>query len=121
MAITIKEIVIAPFGRVRFRDFFFADVITSMGVPLKDLGALIYYLAHIKNVNNQKNSQDYKVIVVYNIIASMAPFWWRFWQCINKRYNSGQNVHFINAGKYFSKLVPPFILIFLPDSKKFSN
>lgn len=31
LMITIKEIFISPFGRVRFRDFFFADVITSMG------------------------------------------------------------------------------------------
>jgi len=30
LLITLKEIFISPFGRVRFRDFFFADVITSL-------------------------------------------------------------------------------------------
>ena len=34
---------IAPFGSVRFRDFFFADVVTSIGSSLTDLGFLIVY------------------------------------------------------------------------------
>jgi hypothetical protein len=34
LAYTIWQILIAPFGKVRFRDFFFADVLTSIGGPL---------------------------------------------------------------------------------------
>lgn len=35
------------------------------------------------------------------------PYWFRFAQCLNKRYYTGQNVHLINAGKYFSDLMVP--------------
>lgn len=32
------NIVIAPFGKVRFKHFFLADIITSFVSPLRDLG-----------------------------------------------------------------------------------
>ena len=35
------------------------------------------------------------------------PYWWRFLQCLNKRHYTKQNVHLINAGKYFSDLLIP--------------
>lgn len=57
----------------------------------------------------------------YLILMSLLPFWWRFWQCINKYYNSGLKVQLYNAGKYFSKMVPPLILIFLPSAKSSTN
>lgn len=40
---------IAPFGKVRFRDFFLADVITSMGTPLADLGLITLILRDSKD------------------------------------------------------------------------
>lgn len=42
---TIYNIAISPFGKVRFRDFFFADVITSMGQPLVDIGMCYNYFS----------------------------------------------------------------------------
>jgi hypothetical protein len=36
----------SPFGKVRFKDFFFADIITSMGKPLTDLGCFYVYMEH---------------------------------------------------------------------------
>ena len=39
----IIEIFKAPFGKVRFRDFFFADIITSMSVPLVDMALVFSY------------------------------------------------------------------------------
>jgi hypothetical protein len=38
LAITLWHILISPFGVVKFKDFFLADIITSFVVPLKDLG-----------------------------------------------------------------------------------
>ena len=35
---TLLQIFMAPFGKVRFRDFFFTDVLTSIGHPLADIG-----------------------------------------------------------------------------------
>lgn len=42
---TLFNIVISPFGLVRFRHFFLADVITSMVTPLKDTGMVICFFA----------------------------------------------------------------------------
>lgn len=108
---------IAPFGRVRFRDFFFTDVITSLVTPLKDMLIMFYYLANIKDVDHQENYKDYEGIKIWFIVASIAPYWWRMWQCFNKCYYSGMKVHFFNGMKYFSKQLPPIVLIFLPDGK----
>jgi hypothetical protein len=44
LLITLKEIMTSPFGRVRFRDFFFADIITSMVSSLQDIGIIFVYL-----------------------------------------------------------------------------
>ena len=40
---TILQILIAPFGSVRFRDFFFADCLTSMKTPLTDIGYIVIH------------------------------------------------------------------------------
>jgi hypothetical protein len=52
-----------------------------------------------------------KILGVYLIICGFAPFWFRFWQCINKYYYSENRAHLLNAGKYFSKLVVPLVLL----------
>lgn len=39
------------------------------------------------------------------------PYWFRFLQCLNKRYYTKQNVHLFNAGKYFSDLMIPLFTI----------
>jgi hypothetical protein len=54
--VTLKEILISPFGRVRFRDFFFADVITSIGTSCGDIGISIFYIIH----DNYEHYQDNK-------------------------------------------------------------
>lgn len=56
LLITIYEILISPFGRVRFRDFFFADVITSIGTSMGDIGICIFYITH----DNYKHYDDDK-------------------------------------------------------------
>jgi hypothetical protein len=80
----------APFGKVRFRDFFFADVITSMGEPLKDFGTILYFLSSVDEYHPNQFSDKVKTsIPVYFIIVGFLPFWWRFWQCINKYVKQG--------------------------------
>ena len=79
----IFQIFIAPFGTVRFRDFFLADVITSMGQPLVDLGIAMAYFSQ-----GHWASRDPSVSkpVVYLAIVAYLPYWWRFMQCLNKFY-----------------------------------
>jgi len=51
---TILQILIAPFGSVRFRDFFFADVLTSIGKPLGDMGFIaVHFIPHIDDKYNR--------------------------------------------------------------------
>lgn len=69
---SIGNIIIAPFGSVRFRDFFLADVITSMKGPLGDLGLIVLLLRD----GTEANKKD---IGWYFTIVSVAPYWWRFW------------------------------------------
>jgi hypothetical protein len=87
LAVTIWQIIISPFGLVRFRDFFFADIITSMGEPLKDFWTILYLLTSLQDY--QKNSISDKVkesTAIFFVIVAILPFWWRFWQCLNKLY-----------------------------------
>ena len=78
---TIYHIVISPIGTVTFRDFFLADIITSMGQPLADLGtAMVYFSGGNWALRDPKITKP----AVYLAIIAYLPFWWRFWQCINK-------------------------------------
>lgn len=43
LLVVLWQILISPFGMVRFRDFFFADIITSMAVVLGDIGFTFAY------------------------------------------------------------------------------
>lgn len=76
---SLYNIAIAPFGLVRFRDFFLADVITSMGHPLVDIGTTMAYFG-----GSHWEKRDHKVakvgfLNVYVIAFAYLPFWWRFW------------------------------------------
>ena len=101
----LAQIFIAPFGKVRFRDFFLADVITSMSTPLADLGLISILLKDGMKTNKSDMS-------IYFIIMSFAPYWWRFWQCINKWYKLGNKLQLVNATKYLSKFGPPIAILY---------
>ena len=80
-----------------------------MGGPLKDFGLTLYYLGSDDFKNEILPTGSNNVLKVYFIVVSFLPYWWRFWQCINKYHYTGLRVHQVNAGKYFSKLLPPLL------------
>ena len=43
LLVVLYNIFISPFGLVRFKHFFLADVITSFVNPLKDIGFILFY------------------------------------------------------------------------------
>ena len=43
---------------------------------------------------------------------SILPFWFRFFQCLKRYFDSKLTVNLYNAGKYFSKIVPVLIVIY---------
>ena len=116
---TIWNIAISPFGKVRFRDFFFADVITRIGQTLVDISGTFYFTIHFFDKSNEiPPSGATKPYPIYAIIVGFLPFWWRLMQCLNKYYYTRVLPHTYNAGKYTSKLIPPFIALFYANCKK---
>lgn len=103
IGITLYEIIKAPFGRVRFRDFFMADVICSATVTLNDAAFTFHYLTHIRERQIVSKPTDFNGWKIYFYIVRLAPSWFRMMQCLNKFYNSGMKVHLLNFCKYTSK------------------
>jgi len=77
---TIGQIAIAPFGTVRFRDFFFADIITSIGKTLNDIGFIcLYYGSDVWKTRSPIEKENYPTLYYYSLVVGFLPFWWRFW------------------------------------------
>ena len=115
LAKTLWNILISPFGKVRFRHFFLADVITSMTGPLQHLMyiACFYKDRHFVTGDPINLKDECQTGYVVYWIFAFLPYWWRLAQCLNKFHETEQKVHLINAGKYFSCLVSPAVLLFL--------
>ena len=103
LAWALLQVLFAPFGTVRFRDFFLADVITSMTTPLKDMGFIVL---HLGTIDGRRDKFQKEYLGGYLAVISFAPFWWRFWQCLHKAYKSKNYWQVVNAGKYMSKWGP---------------
>ena len=90
---TIIQILISPFGLVRFRHFFFADILTSMVTPLQMIGIIECFYGG-KNQDwrvpaNVHLNTECKPAHYYFIAMSFIPYWFRFLQCLNKRKSTG--------------------------------
>lgn len=110
---TLWHILISPFGLVRFRHFFLADVLTSIVTPIQFVGIIYcYYLGEPQDwrvpVKPTHNKDHCRAANGWYIAAGFIPYWFRFWQCINKKYYTGNNAHLLNAIKYFSDMLIPF-------------
>ena len=100
----IWQIIISPFGKVRFRDFFLADIFTSLVKPFQDMGYSACFFGTTAWIDNHDPQCGWLPLVL--ILISLLPYYWRFMQCLNK-YNETQLgfPHLVNAGKYFSAIV----------------
>ena len=76
---TIWNILISPFGLVRFKDFFFADVITSAVHSMIDIGIMLEYFTSGNWRISQPVTDQTQVLKFYIMLAAYLPFWWRFW------------------------------------------
>jgi len=121
VAKTLGQIFISPFGKVRFRHFFLADVLTSIISPLQNLMIMgCFYIG---------KQQDWKTSTKVNfdsecdawsgayVALGFIPYWWRCMQCWRKFYDSDMKIHLVNAGKYFSDLCVPFAGLWLVKSQ----
>ena len=99
--------IISPFGSVRFRDFFFTDVVTSVGSILVDIGMIWAYFLDGNWERAEPGEKTQTIsLEVYCIVISFMPYWFRFWQCIRKWYLQNNTLQAVNAMKYMSKFGP---------------
>ena len=88
LARTLGNILIAPFGKVRFRHFFLADIITSMTGPLQHTMYVVCYYKDKHFITSKKIHLEDECSTAYTFfwIIAFLPYWWRFAQCLKKYY-----------------------------------
>lgn len=110
---TLKFTVMSPFHRVRFRDAFVGDVLTSMVRPGQDiLFALSYYVTVLWGTVTGKYglSESGRILegsfTLHNVLlpsAALLPLWWRFLQTLRQAYDEDRRwPHLGNAFKYLT-------------------
>mmetsp|Transcript_7499 Transcript_7499/g.11431 ORF Transcript_7499/g.11431 Transcript_7499/m.11431 type:complete len:742 (+) Transcript_7499:332-2557(+) len=113
---TMRFTVMAPFYKVRFRDAFIGDILTSLVRPIQDfLFAMSYYATVVYGtvVSSYSISESQQILeqswVLHNVIlpsCAMLPLWWRFLQEIRAAFDEGQRwPYYGNAFKYLSAAV----------------
>lgn len=102
------QIIIAPFGIVRFRHFFVADLFCSLTWPLGFLTETMCFLLtgiFQNDINATCPNLSYLMLIV-----SLAPFTIRFLQCLRKYHDTKMKFpHLVNATKYVSSIVALFV------------
>lgn len=110
---TLKFTVMSPFHRVKFRDAFVGDVMTSMVRPGQDiLFALSYYVTVIWGTltGHYGLSESGQILegswILHNVIlpsCALLPLWWRFLQTLRQAYDEEKRwPHLGNAFKYLT-------------------
>jgi hypothetical protein len=105
---TFWEILISPFGQVQFRHFFTADIFTSMGQALKDIGYVGCYFTYGQWLNStEPTTKECPRLENYLLVITFIPLWFRFAQCFKKYYDDPKRDKktFANAGKYFTSIM----------------
>lgn len=106
------NIFVSPFGIVKFKHFFLADILTSMVYPLKDMGSIVCFFASgtwldlHNNASDLKNSylHQYQWLKVFHWGIAIVPFWFRLMQCFRRYYDTKLIANLKNAGKYFTSM-----------------
>jgi len=105
---SLQQVLIAPFGRVRFLDSIVADVLTSTVKPMVDvwhvfryyLFALLLALGAMKKESRNSSFVNNADMVIICLISAF-PLWLRFMQCIKGYYSTGEPFPYLaNALKY---------------------
>ena len=96
----LGHILVAPFGLVKFKHFFLADIITSAKLMLSDSTAMVCFYSTFDYHSEVPVTCSWQPNL--NYVWNMIPYWWRFWQCIH-RYHGDRTLitQLYNAGKYF--------------------
>ena len=113
LAQTLWNIIISPFGLVRFRHFFLADIITSFVQPLRDLGFVgCFFIQGAWLESTAPTFDKCPSLENYLLSISFLPYWFRLAQCFRRYHDCKLKVHLVNAGKYFCMILIQFANIF---------
>lgn len=104
LAAAMGHIFISPFGKVDFRHFFLADVLTSLAKPLSDIARSSCYLASDSWLLSTPPHCPHETF--WFCVITMLPLYWRAAQCVVK-YRATRNAypHLFNLSKYLVSLL----------------
>jgi EXS family len=118
---TIKFTVMSPFHRVRFRDCFVGDVITSLVRPGQDLlFALSYYVTVIWGSVSGKYglTESGRILesswLLHNVVlpsCALLPLWWKFLQTLRQAYDEGSR--WPHLGNAFKHLLATLVILYV--------
>eukprot|EP00794_Sanderia_malayensis_P015958 gene15958-17563_t len=100
----LLRIMAAPFCHVRFADFWLADQLNSMVIPLLDLQYMVCFYGY----DWHRTDDNWECTNPQNIVrplVAILPAWWRLAQCL-RRYKDTRDAwpHLANAGKYSTSI-----------------
>jgi hypothetical protein len=110
---TMKLTFMAPFHRIRFRDAFVGDILTSLVRPCQDiLFALSYYVTAFYSTTTGRYSLSEcgQILenswILHNVVlpsCALLPLWWKFLQTLRECYDTGKRWPALgNALKYLT-------------------
>lgn len=106
LAKALFNVFTTPFGEIKFRHYFLAEIISSMAWSFTDLVYTVFLIINRfqeKDDIAQDSKKKYKALGLAVDIVSFLPFWFRLSQNIVKYYKGRQTVTLFNVGKYMSK------------------
>ena len=107
---TLFRVFTAPFHPVHFADFWLADQLNSLVVPLLDLQYLVCFYAYDWHLGPDDKQMCLSPNIAIGPIITLLPAWFRFAQCIRRYYDTRKPLpHLANAGKYSTSI---FVTIF---------
>lgn len=111
--VVLFNILISPFGIVRFKHFFLADIITSFVNPLKDLGNVgCFFTREMWKHSDETNNTVCPLLENYKLSIAFVPYWFRLMQCFRRFHETKVRAHLVNGGKYFSCILVQIAAVF---------
>lgn len=110
---------LTPYFPVYFRDFFLADILTSMITPIQELMIIYCYFigpdhdwktGTTVDFSKRKDRDPIECVIPHKIYTTLPFFiyWIRLAQCLKRYKTQNLPLQLINAAKYFSLIMTQF-------------
>ena len=99
LLVVMWNIFTSPLSKVGFKEFFLADIFTSLARTFQDMATTICFFTTPSWTNNTDAKCPWLQSV--NLLIPAIPFLWRFLQCLHKYYDTRDVFpHLVNAGRH---------------------